>query len=60
MQQASQSAQAANVLFNVSEFENVNQATEALVAMSAAYENAESGLEKMDIVDRLNLIGGCA
>lgn len=57
LQQASQSAQAANVLFNVSEFENVNQATEALVAMSAAYEDAENGLEKMDIVDRLNLIG---
>ena len=57
MQTAAQSAQAANVLFNVSEFDSIDNATEALVAMSAAYENAETGLEKMDIVDRLNLIG---
>lgn len=57
MQQASQSAQAANVLFNVSEFDNVNDATTALVAMSAAYEDAANGIEKINIVDRLNLIG---
>lgn len=57
LQQASQSAQTANVLFNVSEFDNINDATTALVAMSAAYEDAEKGIDKMDIVDRLNLIG---
>ena len=57
MQQASQSAQAANVLFNVSEFDNINDATTALVAMSAAYEDAANGIEKINIVDRLNLIG---
>ena len=57
LQEASQSAQTANILFNVSEFDNINDATTALVAMSAAYEDAEKGIDKMDIVDRLNLIG---
>lgn len=57
LQTASQSAQTANVLFNVSEFDNINDATTALVAMSAAYADAEEGIDKMDIVDRLNLIG---
>lgn len=57
LQKASQSAQTANVLFNVSEFDNIDDATTALVAMSAAYEDAEKGIDKMDIVDRLNLIG---
>ena len=57
LQEASQSAQTANVLFNVSEFDNINDATTALVAMSAAYADAEKDIDKMDIVDRLNLIG---
>lgn len=57
MQQASQSAQTANILFNVSEFESIDEATTALVAMSAAYADAEKDIDKMDIVDRLNLIG---
>ena len=57
LQQASQSAQTANVLFNVSEFESIDEATTALVAMSAAYADAEKDIDKMDIVDRLNLIG---
>ena len=57
LQNASQSAQTANVLFNVSEFESINEATTALVAMSAAYADAEKNIDKMDIVDRLNLIG---
>lgn len=57
LQTASQSAQTANVLFNVSEFDNINEATTALVAMSAAYADAEKDIDKMDIVDRLNLIG---
>lgn len=57
LQNASQSAQTANILFNVSEFENINDATTALVAMSAAYADAEKDIDKMDIVDRLNLIG---
>ena len=57
LQQASQSAQTANVLFNVSEFDSIDEATTALVAMSAAYADAEKDIDKMDIVDRLNLIG---
>lgn len=57
LQTASQSAQTANVLFNVSEFDNINEATTALVAMSAAYADAEKDIDKIDIVDRLNLIG---
>jgi len=57
LQNASQSAQTANILFNVSEFENINDATTALVAMSAAYADAEKDIDKMDIVDKLNLIG---
>lgn len=57
LQEASQSAQTANVLFNVSEFESIDEATTALVAMSAAYADAEKDIDKMDIVDRLNLIG---
>lgn len=42
-----------NILLNVSEFEGIDQATESLVAMSAAY----SELEKIDIVDKLNEVG---
>lgn len=57
LQSASQSAQTANVLFNVSEFDSIDEATTALVAMSAAYADAEKDIDKMDIVDRLNLIG---
>ena len=57
LQSASQSAQTANVLFNVSEFDSIDEATTALVAMSAAYADAEKNIDKMDIVDRLNLIG---
>lgn len=53
LEQAKQSAQDTSVLFNVSEFENINEATDSLVAMSAAYED----LDKMDIIDVLNNIG---
>ena len=60
LQTASKSAQTANVLFNVSEFDSINDATTALVAMSAAYEDAANGLGKEQIIDRLNLIGGYA
>ena len=57
LEEASKSAQAANVLFNVSEFDNVNDATTALIAMSAAYKDAANGIDSINIVDRLNLIG---
>lgn len=53
LEEAKQSAQDANILFNVSEFETIDEATESLVAMSAAYDE----LEKIEIVDIMNQIG---
>lgn len=53
LEQASESAQVSNILLNVSEFENIDDATESLVAMSQAYQE----FEKIDIVDKLNNIG---
>ena len=53
LEEASESAKVANILLNVSEFESIDQATESLVSMSAAYNE----LDKIDIVDKLNLIG---
>lgn len=53
LEEAKQSAQDANVLFRVSEFESIDEATESLVAMSAAYKD----LEKSQINDVLNEIG---
>ena len=42
-----------NILFNVSEFEGIDEATESLVSMSQAYKD----LDKMDIINVLNNIG---
>lgn len=53
LNEASESAQVANVLLNVSEFENIDDATDSLVSMAAAYDE----LDKIDIVDKLNIIG---
>lgn len=53
MNQAAESAEDANVLLNVSEFEGIDEATESLVSMSQAYKD----LDKMDIIDVLNNIG---
>ena len=53
LDEATESAKVANILFNVSEFESIDEATSSLVAMSAAY----SELDKIEIVDKLNLIG---
>ena len=53
MEQAAESAKVATTLFNVSEFENINDATTALVAMSQAYQD----LDKTEIVDVMNNIG---
>lgn len=41
----------------VSEFNNIQDATTALVSISAAYEDAANGLDKQAIVDKLNKIG---
>lgn len=53
LNEATESAKTSNILFNVSEFDNIEEATESLVAMSSAY----SELDKMNIVDKLNEVG---
>lgn len=53
MEQAAKSAQSATTLLNVSEFESINDATTALVAMSQAYKD----MDKTEIIDVLNNIG---
>lgn len=53
LDQAAESAKVANILLNVSEFESIDAATDSLVSMSQAYKD----LEKIDIVDKLNVIG---
>lgn len=51
--EASKSAEATSILKNVSEFDNIEDATSSLVSMSQAYSN----LDKMDIVDKMNELG---
>ena len=53
LDKAKESAIASNVLLNVSEFTNIDDATESLVAMSAAYKD----FDKMEIIDKLNKVG---
>lgn len=53
LDEASESAKTANVLLNVSEFNNIEDATKSLVAMGQAYKD----LDKMTIVDKLNEVG---
>lgn len=53
MDQVAESAKTANVLLNVSEFDNIEDATKSLVAMGQAYKD----LDKMTIVDKLNEVG---
>lgn len=53
-EEAQQSAQDANILFNVSEFESIDEATESLVSMSQAYKELEKG-EIIDVVNNLGL-----
>lgn len=51
--EASKSAKASTILMNVSEFQSIDDATESLVAMGQAYDD----LTKMDIIDKLNIVG---
>lgn len=53
MEDAVKSAETTSVLFNVSEFDNINTATDAMVSMSQAYKD----IEKIDLVNRLNVVG---
>ncbi|MDO5399107.1 MAG: phage tail tape measure protein, partial [bacterium] len=50
---AKKSAQESNVLFNISEFETIDEATKGLTALSQAYKD----LDKRDIVDKLVGVG---
>lgn len=50
---AQESAGLSTMLLNVSEFQDINSATESLVAMSQAYKD----IDKIDIIDKLNIIG---
>ncbi|MDY2608523.1 MAG: phage tail tape measure protein, partial [Lachnospiraceae bacterium] len=53
LDEASESAKTANILLNVSEFDNIEDATKSLVSMGQAYKD----LDKMTIVDKLNEVG---
>lgn len=53
LDEATESAKTSNILFNVSEFEDIGSATDALVSVSQAYKD----FEKIDIVDKMNNIG---
>lgn len=53
LDEAKESAKDATVLLNVSEFDNIDEATDSLVAMSQAYKD----LNKMEIIDVLDKIG---
>lgn len=53
MDEARESAKATSILYNVSEFKNINEASDGLVAISQAYKD----IEKMEIVDKINYIG---
>ena len=53
LEEATDSAQAANVLFNVSEFESAKDASTALIAMSQAYDE----LSNTQIIDVINKLG---
>ena len=50
---AKEAAKDANILLNVSEFDNIEDATKSLVSMSPAYKD----LDKLTIVDKLNEVG---
>lgn len=53
LNEAKESAKDTSILLNVSEFQNVSDATDALVSMSQAYKD----LDKLTIVDKLNEVG---
>lgn len=53
MEEAKQSSVNANILKNVSEFDNINDATSALISMQAAYKD----LTQTELIDKLDNIG---
>lgn len=53
LEEATDSAKSANILLNVSEFTNASEASEALIAMSQAYQD----LSNIEIIDVINKLG---
>ena len=53
VEQAGKSAETAAILKNVSQYENISDATDSLIAMEQAYKD----VDPMSIVDKLNLVG---
>lgn len=53
LSEAAELAKNTTILMNISEFDNVNDATDALIAMAQAYQE----LDSIDIIDKLNKIG---
>ena len=53
MEEASELAQLSTKLLNVSEFDNINEATNALVSATQAYKDVDANL----LIDKLNLVG---
>ncbi len=53
LEEATDSAMSANILLNVSEFQNASEASEALIAMSQAYQD----LSNIEIIDVINKLG---
>ena len=53
MKQAAESSSVTNLLLNVSEFDNIDDATQSLISMGQAYKD----LDKITIVDKLNEVG---
>lgn len=53
LEEASESAKNASILLNVSEFENISDATDSLIAMHAAFDDVAQD----DIIDKLNNVG---
>lgn len=57
LNEAAELARNTAILMNVSEFENINDATDALISMTQAYQEVNTGLSSLDIIDKLNNIG---
>lgn len=53
LNEAAELAKNTTILMNVSEFESVNEATDALISMTQAYRD----LDSLDIIDKLNNVG---
>lgn len=59
LKEASQLAKNTGILMNVSEFDNISEATESMVSMVQAFKDSDEDVGKLsgDIIDKLNNIG---